>query len=220
MIPSPLRRSPAFRDDFRQLLGLSTDQLRKVAVLGNTEHGFDVPDELIKSASESMSLDQTALATAMKVADFLYDHARAAEMETDEATQQVCEFAGMVGVEGCDSKASAIRLIFEPKEAYDLRDVIHGSNVAVVPILAGVESVCDMRATVDRRTRDVVGYLPIALVGFLLRDTSGDIRTVDMQLDEGDIDKVLEELDRIKSTLATLRKEFGDRVLNVQQDDG
>lgn len=217
LIPQPFATSVSFKRDFKELFALTAEQIDKLAAAADTERGFDLPDESIEDMSKRMGVDSLKLAAVVQVLDFLYGHARASDIDSEEATRQVCDFAKKLDVGDYEAKIPAIKRLFEPKEAYNRRMMVEISSSAVVPTLSEVTSVCDMRTVIDTTTGKIAGYVPIALIGMRLKD--GDrSRKISLQVSEEDIDKLLEELNKAKNLLITLGREFAGRVLGARPD--
>lgn len=219
LIPKVLSTSSSFQRDLSELFKLSVEQIEKVARLAETEYGFDLPDESLKDAAGTLRIDFQRLSRILAVVDFLYDHARVGNINKEDASRQVCEFANNLDIKDCETKISAIQHLFEPKIAYDRRKMIGSFQSAVVPTLAGVITACDIRAVVDRRTGEIAGYVPMVLLGMQLKDSDGDGRKIDVQVNEANIDELLEELRRVKGLLAILKTEFKAKIINIIEED-
>ena len=217
LIPQSLARSTAFKRDFKETFTLSAQQIDKLVALAETEKGLELPAESMEEAARNLEITSERIASVLHVLDFLYDHARVGNISKEDATEQVSEFAKSLAIADCDEKVAAIEHVFSPKEAYDKRLMVENIGNAVIPTLSGIDSVCDVRAVTDRNTGKIIGYIPRALIGIEIEDSDLTTRTVSLQVDEKDIDRLIEELHRAKSLLMALKDEFGKKILDAEQ---
>lgn len=217
LIPTTLMRSSSFKRDFKELFSLTDEQISRLATLGESKDGFELPEESIEDAAKSLGVDYLKLTMILSVLDFLYDHAHAAEIDEEESAKQVCEFAEQLNIKDCKAKIPVIRRLFARKEAYDQRMMADNSKSAVVPTLLDVSTACDIRAAVEPGTNKIAGYVPIALIGMELEQAVRDRRRIEFQMDEEDLDMLLRELNKVKQLLSTLKKEFSGKILTAHK---
>lgn len=213
LIPERLIRSSSFRQDFKELFSLSDEQINKIAALGESKNGFDLPEESIEEAAKSLKIDEDRLRTVLNVINFLYDNALIHEIDEEESARQVCAFAKKLNVEGCETKIPAIRSLFTIKEAYELKLITDFAKNAIIPTISTLGIVCDLRVVHDPRTRKAKGYVPVALISMELENSERDKRTVQLQLNEEDLDQLLDELNKAKQRMSDVAKEFGGKIL-------
>jgi len=217
LIPKSLARSVAFKQDFKGAFTLSAQQIDKLATLAETGKGFELPAESIEEAARSLEITSERIIPVLRVLDFLYSHARVGNISKKDATEQVCEFAKSLAIADCDEKVAAIDHLFAPKEAYDKRLMVESVSTAVISTLSAIDSVCDVRAVTDRNTGKIIGYIPRALIGIEIQDSDLSTSTISLQVDENEIDRLLEELNRAKRLLRALKDEFSNKILDEEQ---
>jgi hypothetical protein len=211
LIPERLIRSSSFRKDFEEFLSLTDEQINGIATLGESENGFDLSEESIEDAARSLQIDEDRVRTVFDVLDFLYRHALVHEIDQEESARQVCEFAKKLNIKGCETKISAIRRLFARKEAYERKLVTDYAKTAIIPTISSLSVACDIRVVHDLRTEEAIGYIPMAVIAMELEHSESDKRTIQLQLDEEDLDKLLGELGKTKQSLSRIAKEFGSR---------
>ena len=216
LIPTSLRRSSSFQRDFEELFSLTEEQISKLAELGESKYGFDLPEESFDNAVKSLQVDGQKLAAILRVVDFLYDRARAAQIDEEESAEEVCEFAKYCDIKNCEAKIPAIRRLFAKKESYDHYMMVTSSKSAVVPTLSEVTTACDIRAVLEPGTDKIAGYVPVALVGMELEKAEFGTARVDFQLGEEELDTLLSTLTKAKRLLESLRKDFGSKILRSE----
>lgn len=210
LIPVDLRDSESFRADFKRLLVLSEDQINKLAEIGDSEDGFNLPEESIASAAATLEIEDKEITGILAVARYLYNRA-SIERIYEKGAEEVCDFAASIGLKDCDAKVSAIRHLLTRKEAYEYSILEAYSASIVVPTISDVNVVCDIRAVVAPRNDEVVGYVPVALMGMEIEYSESEKKTFTLQLDEATLDILLDDLNRAKRLLESLKEKFGGK---------
>lgn len=209
LIPSALRRSSSFQQDFKQLVTLSKDAIEKLALLGESEDGYMIPDESISNMSTDLGIEEKKFIAILNVIRFLYNSVFQQEIDADDAASEVCALAEELGVTDCADKYSAIQHLFERKESYDYRILAGSAESAIVPIIARAGIECDVRAITDPKTDEILGYVPIALVNIEIEKQDGERESITFQIKEEHIDELSKYLERAKKLLAKLKEKFG-----------
>lgn len=208
LIPSGLRSSESFQEDFKVLLSLTDGQISKLAEFGASEDGFYFPEELIDKAASDLQIEYEEVSSAVRVVRYLYR--RASTEETyEKGAEEVCDFAKSIGIKDCDQKVSAIRRLLTRNEAFEHSSLVAYTESIAAPTISDVDVVCDVRAVVDPRSDEVVGYVPIALLGIEVEHSESDKRTMTLQLSETDLDSLLDDLNKAKQLLRSLKEKFG-----------
>jgi len=213
LIPTRILESSSFREDFGELFSLNNEQINKLATLGESENGFDLPDEELEKAAEKLQIDETKLSTILHVVEFLYAHALIHQIDEGECAEQVCAVAKKLGIEDCEAKLPAIRSLFTRKIAYEHHLAFDYAESAIIPTISSLGIACDVRVVHDQRTNKVLGYVPLVLLGMELKHSEGDRRAIQLQLSEEELDRVLREFGKAKDTLSDLKKEFGKKMI-------
>lgn len=210
LIPVDIRDSESFRADFKRLLVLSEDQINKLAEIGDSEDGFTLSEESIASAATTLEVEDEAITRILAVVHYLYNRA-SIEGIYEKGAEEVCDFAASIGIKDCDAKVSAIRHLLTRKEAYEYSILEAYSESIVVPTISGVNVVCDVRAVVDPRSDEVVGYVPVALMGMEIEYSESEKKTFTLQLNEATLDILLDDLNRAKRLVESLKEKFGGK---------
>ena len=83
------------------------------------------------------------------------------------------------------------------------------------PIISDVNIVYDVRAIVDPRSREIKGYVPVAIIGIDTEWSEGEKKSLTFQLDEETLATLSEDLNKAKQLLASLREKFCDKSFNM-----
>jgi hypothetical protein len=62
-----------------------------------------------------------------------------------------------------------------------------------------------------------IGYIPRALIGIEIQDSDLSSKTINLQVDKQDIDRLIEELNKAKSLMTALKDEFRNKILDEEQ---
>lgn len=210
LIPVDIRDSESFRADFKRLLVLSEDQINKLAEIGDSENGFTVPEESIDDVAASLEVGDEEIRRILAVARYLYNRA-SIERIYEKGAEEVCDFAASIGIKDCDAKLSSIQRLLARKEAYEYSLLEAYSESVAAPTISSVEVACDARAVVDPRSDELVGYVPVALIGIEIEQSESEKRTITLQLSEVTLDLLLDDLNRAKRLLKSLKEKFGGK---------
>lgn len=214
LIAAELRDSRSFQRDFKQLLSLTEGQISKLAAIGESEYGFNLLEESIGDAATNLEVEDQEVGRILTVARYLYSRA-STEGTYEESAKEICDFAETLGIKDCDAKISAIRRLLTKKEAYEYSTLVTYTETSAAPVVSDVDVACDIRAVVDPKTDDIVGYVPIALVSIDVEQSPSDKRTVTFQLSEKDVVTLLDELNKAKRLLESLRDKFGGKIVTT-----
>lgn len=211
LIPSGIRKTSSFQEDFKVLVTLSKDKIERLALIGESKDGYLIPDELISKTSAELDITEKELLTILSVIRYLYGNAFKQGIDANEAANGVCELAEELGVTGCADKYSAIRHLFEKKESYEYEILTGSTERAIVPIITHTGIEFDVRAVTDPKTDEILGYVPIALVNIEIEKQDGESENIIFQMKEEHIDVLSAYLERAKKLMVKLKKEFSGK---------
>jgi len=211
----PIKDSESFQRDFKRLLALSEGQINKLAEISNSKSGFALTEEQLHTAASSLGIDEEDMTTIIAVAGFLYRRASAEEI-FEEGAEEICTYAESIGIEDCDTKISAIRNLLAKKEEHEYRLLEVYSESLAVPTISDVDVACDIRAVVAPDSDEIIGYVPVALMGIEVEHSPTDKRTLTLQLGEEELDGLLEEITKAKRLLTSMKERFSGKIDNTQ----
>lgn len=210
LIPNALRASESFQRDFRELVSLTARQIDRLAAIAESKDGFNLSEESLDRVAAELGLQAQEVGRILRVASYLY--AGASETRTyEENAEEVCEFAKSIGIKDCDDKISAIQRLLTKKEKYEHAMLVGYSETMSAPTISDVDVACDVRAVVDPRSNDIVDYIPIALVGIEVEKSPSEKRTITLQMSEEVLDLFVDDLNKAKRVLESLRKKFSGK---------
>jgi len=213
LIPLNLIRSEGFQGDFKELFGLTVEQMKELANACQTERGFEIPEGVISDLSNRIGADFNRIVRSIRVVSFLYEHARVIDMNVDEAVEKTCEFAINLKIEGCEEKKEGINYLLAPKVLFDKQAIIEETRNAIMPTLSYWQVECDARPVRDKKTGELLGYIPMILMGLELEGTSKD--RWQFQITEKELNSIISNLNKVKELLATLKRDLDDKIIDT-----
>ncbi len=204
LIPTSLLSSAGFRDDLRRLLDLSVPQLEQLNSLATGPDGLS-PAQLAARFAEEAAITIEAARGALRVAEYLYERCRELRMPPDQAVGQLAESAARSAMGDISDKASALRSLLASKDEYEAGRHVALESLSVVPHLAKLEGIWDIRPVFHREREEVVARIPVLLLNVCWHDTTGQTHETALQLDEDDWEDVREGIDKLEAQRRIIR---------------
>ncbi len=203
----------SFRRDAKSFLEGGAKVLKSISSIVEETESFELSGESLKRAS-NMGLTGEAAFSALKVAEFVYDHSRHMKLSPEAITAEFEQLAPVLGTTVDKAMLDALTELLKPKARYDQQQAIRLAVSRGPASLQKFSLAVDVRAVTEGESGRMLGFVPIILGGISVEDYVREESYFAFSLSTDDLKDIRDTVDKALSEVESITTEFKGKLLS------
>ena len=205
--------APGFLNDLRRFISTRAEILDWITGAVEQQGTFEVTEELISGGKER-GIDSAALTSALRVAEFLYDHSRHEKISSEAAAGELRRIADTLGESLDEAKFRSISALLSPKAKYDQQEAISQALSGGPSRVQTFSLEVDARAVVDPQSGEFLGFVPIVVGKLTVVEALAQAKDVDFRVTEEQLKEIKDLIEQVLITVHVTKSELETKLLN------
>lgn len=203
-----VKKEPFF-SNFKKLLALKPEQIKKINLLLSEKNGFNVikDDEKINNFAQQLDINIEDLLDILSVFYFIYKNIKEKNVSEEDLNKDLITLSKEIDIELQNDILQSLKLLFKRKDQFDISEKVKYHKKGVIPSIYGLTSICDIRAIFDDKL-NITNYIPMLITRISTEDDVGNEKYISIQFTEKTlkdfkifIDEGLKKLENVKKNI-------------------
>lgn len=203
-----VKKEPFF-SNFKKLLALKPEQIKKINLLLSEKNGFNVikDDDKINNFAQQLDINIEDLLDILGVFYFIYKNIKEKNVSEEDLNKDLITLSKEIDIELQNDILQSLKLLFKRKDQFDIAEKVKYHKKGIIPSIYGLTSICDIRAIFDDKL-NITNYIPILIARISTEDDVGNEKYISVQFTEKTlkdfkifIDEGLNKLENVKKNI-------------------
>lgn len=213
-----LKKEPFFTN-FKKLLALKPEQIKKINLLLSEKNGFNVieDDEKINNFAQQLDIKNEDLLDILSVSFFIYENIKEKDVSEEDLTKDLMTLSKEINIELQNDILQSLKLLFKRKDQFEISEKVKYYKKGVIPSIHGLTSICDIRAIFDDKL-NIKNYIPMLIARISTEDDIGNKEYFNFQFTEKTLKDFKIFIDESSKKLENVKKDIKSKI-NIYEEE-
>jgi hypothetical protein len=213
-----VKKEPFF-SDFKKLLALKPEQIKKINLLLSEKNVFNVikDDEKINNFAQQLDIKIEDLLDILGVSFFIYKNIKEKDVSEEDLNKDLITLSKEIDIELQNDILQSLKLLFKRKDQFDISEKVKYYKKGVIPSIYGLTSICDIRAIFDDKL-NITNYIPMVIARISTKDDVGNEEYISFQFTEKTLKDFKIFIDEGLKKLENVKKDIKSKI-NIYEEE-